>query len=95
MIEELEDKHALRILLVLLERGRVKSLTELAELLNVKSLTAPSKRVWHLKELGLVDVKMSERPPQTMEITLTPLGREVAEHVKAIDELLRKRGGVS
>ena len=83
----------MRILLVLLEKGRIKSLTDLAQALGVKSIVAPSKRVWDLEKLGLIKVKMAEKPPLTMEIELTPLGREAAKLVKRLDELLTRARG--
>ena len=85
----MERRHALRTLLILLEKGRLESLSDLVKLLGVRGMAAASRCAKELEELGLVKLNPAMKPPLTVEIELTPLGRKVAEHVKAIDELLK------
>ena len=48
-------------------------------------------RVDELLEAGLLTEEVSQFPPLSKRIGLTEKGRRVAEHVAAIEEILRER----
>ena len=92
-MERLERRYALRILLLIRERGPFRSLKELVKNLGVRSFDGPSRALENLKDLGLIKAEASEDFPFFMRIELTPLGREVAEKLAEIEAILAGKGG--
>ena len=88
MIEGLERRYALRILLLIRERGSFKGLSELVKALGVRSFDGPSRALEDLRKLGLVEVKASEGFPFRVRIELTELGQKVAEKLAEIEAML-------
>lgn len=82
---QLEQKHAIRILFVLLEEGQLK-ITELKEILR-KPATTIYKALNILTELGLVEDKLTEWPVKRFLI-LTEKGKQVAQLLTEIEKLL-------
>ena len=91
MIERLERQYALRILLLLHERGAFEGLGELVRALGVKSHAGASKALTVLAELGLVKMNPHEGFPFRVRIELTELGQKVAEKLAEIEALLQGR----
>ena len=91
----LEKAHSTTILRLLLQHELRKSDEPIIKGIlyqmiskNTKSL---SDRLDELKEAGLLTITVSESHPFPQYIELTPLGREVAEHLQAIVELMQRR----
>jgi len=91
MIEGLERRYALRILLPIRERDSFKGLSELVKALSVRSFDGPSRALEDLRKLGLVEVKASEGFPFRVRIELTELGQKVAEKLAEIEAVLEGR----
>ena len=88
MIERLERQYALRMLLLIHEKGPFKSLKDLVSVLGVKSFVGPSKALEVLAELNLVRMNPHEGFPFRVRIELTELGQRVAEKLAEIETLL-------
>ena len=69
MIERLERQYALRILLLLHERGALEGLGELVRALGVKSHAGASKALAVLTDPGLVKMNPHEGFPSALELS--------------------------
>jgi len=86
-LEALENTYALRILSVLIKKGPM--FRSILYTTISKSTGAPRNRVDELIELGILEEKVSEVAPYSKTVSLTPLGRRVAEKVAEIEEILK------
>ena len=86
----LERTHAVTILLVLLRDGEMnKSILTSKITTNNQSIKS---RVDELIRSVLISETVADKHPYPHSIDLTPLGREVAEHLQTIEELMQQRG---
>ena len=86
LIEILEKKGTIRILLLLLEnQDNLYSKYELEKFSKLSNLTLID-RLKDLKEVKLVEETQDVGPRARTEINLTPLGREIAELLAKINE---------
>jgi DNA-binding HxlR family transcriptional regulator len=93
MIYSLERTHAIRVLLTLRDAeigGRRLNKKILTQLITTSTQGVKS-RVDELSAAGLVTVEQDTAHPFPQWVSLTPLGREVAEHLQAIEELMQRR----
>jgi len=85
-VSTLEQVHALKILIILAAEGPMSRSVLYGQVIS--SNRTMKDRVNELMALGLVeDVLIDERPYRVLQ--LTARGREVAEHVAAIEGLLQ------
>ena len=86
-VSTLEQAHALKILIILGRAGPMSRSVLYGQVIS--SNRTMKDRVNELMALGLVeDVLIDERPYRALQ--LTERGREVAEHLQAIEELMRR-----
>lgn len=84
----LEKTHAMTILLVLRDEGSMKK-TVLYPFI-AKNTKAIADRLNELETAGLLTITKSEEHPFPQVVELTPRGHRVAEHLAAIEEILKK-----
>ncbi len=86
-VSTLEQAHALKILIILATEGPMSRSVLYGQVIS--SNRTMKDRVNELMALGLVeDVLIDERPYRALQ--LTERGREVAEHVAAIERILTR-----
>jgi DNA-binding HxlR family transcriptional regulator len=86
-VSTLEQAHALKILIILATEGPMSRSVLYGQVIS--SNRTMMDRVNELMALGLVeDVLIDERPYRALQ--LTERGREVAEHVAAIERVLTR-----
>jgi DNA-binding HxlR family transcriptional regulator len=86
-VSMLEQAHALKILIILATEGPMSRSVLYGQVIS--SNRTMKDRVNELMALGLVeDVLIDERPYRALQ--LTERGREVAEHVAAIERILTR-----
>lgn len=86
-VSTLEQAHALKILIILATEGPMSRSVLYGRVIS--SNRTMKDRVNELMALGLVeDVLIDERPYRALQ--LTERGREVAEHVAAIERILTR-----
>lgn len=86
-VSTLEQAHALKILIILATEGPMSRSVLYGQVIS--SNRTMKDRVNELMALGLVeDVLIDERPYRALQ--LTERGREVAEHVAAIERVLTR-----
>lgn len=92
-IADLAGRRAIVVLAELGKRGKM-SMAEFVEASTVTFVHARKLRL-DLEKFGLVATEeiASRGAMREYEIRLTPLGREVAKHLVAVDEALRKGDG--
>ena len=92
-IHPLEGAHAMDLLLVLYEqtnKGKGPPMQKM--ILNhfiTRSSGAIKDRIDELEGLGLITEELPSKPTLPHQISLTPRGREVAEHLAAIKDILQ------
>ena len=84
-LEVLEQKHAMKVLAILLEREMFKG--ELASKITIGTASIQA-RVDELVRLGLLEEEPQTVKPFRKIIRLTDKGREVAEMIEKIEEVL-------
>lgn len=84
-LEVLEQKHAMKVLVYLLENDMYKR--ELTSKITVGSCSIQS-RVEDLAEMELITEEVQKTKPFRKVLSLTDKGRKVAELVKEIENLL-------
>lgn len=84
-LEILEQKHALKVLIILREKEMFKG--ELASKITIGTASIQA-RVQDLVELGLIQEEPQSVKPFKKILSLTPKGREVADLVALIDSKL-------
>ena len=82
----LEEKYCLRILTCVLAEGPIYKSVLYTKI--SKTISVPMKRVDYLVEINLLKETVSERPPRSKLIELTPKGRQVAEKLAVIEKIL-------
>ena len=87
----LEDRHAVSILITLLEAKEPYIKGVLTSVLSTGSRTVPD-RIKGLQDAGLVIEEQEQQRPFRKFVELTPKGRAVAEHLAAIEGILRDEG---
>jgi len=87
-ISSLEDKYTLQVLLVMLEHGPAPK--SIIYQLVSRNIPTVQRRVDSLIDIGLIHEDLMKVPPFTKTVSLTPLGRRVAEKVAEIEEILKK-----
>ena len=85
----LENTHAITILLILRREGPMQK-GMLYQKIS-KNTASVQRRIDSLVMAGLVTETETKEHPFPRIIDLTPLGREVAEHLQAIVELMQRR----
>lgn len=90
-VKVLEQTAAVRLLLLLARKGKM-SMIEIRNSLEASNV-AIYNAIKKLREAGLIDDKHEDRFPYRRLVELTPLGREVAELLARIEELLAEKGG--
>lgn len=86
-VSTLEQAHALKILIILATEGPMSRSVLYGQVIS--SNRTMKDRVNELMALGLLeDVLIDERPYRALQ--LTARGREVAEHVAAIERILTR-----
>jgi len=88
MIEQLEKKAALQIL-ILLQKSEKASRTDLRNNINANIRTVYSA-LEILKKLGLIEEEAMDSFPFTIYIKLTEKGHRVALHLSEIEKILRE-----
>lgn len=84
----LEVTHAVTVLLVLMDEGpMIKSVLSQKITTNNQSI---QKRIKELVDNGLISETVEDEHPYRHRIELTPRGHAVAEHLAAIEEILRE-----
>ena len=84
----LEDRHAVSILLTLLDAREPYIKGVLTSVLSTGSRTVPD-RIKDLEDAGLITEEQEQQRPFRKFIDLTPKGRQVAEHLAAIEGILQ------
>jgi DNA-binding HxlR family transcriptional regulator len=84
----LENTHAITIMLILAREGSMYK-GMLYQKIS-KNTASVQRRIDSLVMAGLVTETETKEHPFPRIIDLTPLGREVAEHLQAIEELMRR-----
>lgn len=84
-LEILEQKHALKVLIILREKEMFKG--ELASKITIGTASIQA-RVQDLVELGLIQEEPQPVKPFKKILSLTPKGREIADLVALIDSKL-------
>ena len=86
-VEVLEQKHSLKILLILSDGPLYKG--ELASKITIGTASVQA-RVEDLKSIGLVNEESLNVKPFKKIVSLTPEGEQIASYVKAINDHLNK-----
>ena len=85
----LENTHAITIMLILAREGSMYK-GMLYQKIS-KNTASVQRRIDSLVAAGLVTVEQDTAHPFPQWVSLTPLGREVAEHLQAIVELMSRK----
>ena len=88
LIPSLSEKYAIDALKYILEKGRIKK-TDLLEIIT--SSWTLDKLIPKLERDGLLEVKESTMGRRTYEISLTPKGRQVAEELRNMDRINKRK----
>jgi predicted transcriptional regulator len=86
MEDPLDIRHGNKILLFILEKGEIKK-TDLLEVLS--SSDSLSRSLQALKSFKLIEMQTKIIGRKVITIKLTNLGKEVAEQLKKIDDILK------
>lgn len=89
LVQALEEKYAARMLVALLREDRPVNKGELIKMLT-KGGGRIIDRTREFVDLGLVTEAQENSPPRRKYVSLTPLGRKVAEHLSEIEDLMRR-----
>jgi DNA-binding HxlR family transcriptional regulator len=88
-VEILEERHAIRILLLLRKRGPM--MRSAFYPLVAKGITTALIRVNMLIDEGLVEERILDKKPFSKTIQLSSKGRTVAENLASVEEVLTER----
>ena len=83
----LEDTHIIKVLYALLKEGPTGK-SVLYSMISTNN-TAVKDRIDSLKQLGLVEEVPTDKPPYRA-LQLTKKGREMAEHIEAMERILNR-----
>ena len=86
MVDPLDIRHGNKILLFPLERGEIKK-TDLLEIM--RSPDSLSRSLQALQNFKLIKMETKIIGRKVITIKLTNLGKEVAEQLKKIDDILK------
>lgn len=86
----IEESHAAKVLVLCLQEGEIAKGIVYQKL--QKNTTVLQSRIKQLVDAGLLSEELQKRDgTQARILTLTPRGRRVAEHLKAIDGILSEK----
>lgn len=88
---QLENTHAIRLLLVLRREennGKIGINKKILTQLITTSSQSIKDRIDELSDIGLITVEEKKEHPRPHMVYLTPRGREVAEKLAEIEEIL-------